>query len=186
MATFFKLLFQLILSPSQGWQDVSHDAVPYSRLASSGFYPLIAVAALLFFMQGLYHPGLYSFGVMVQEVIIIFVEYFLSFFLAQFIFSCFIHRYVMTEPSENHNATYIIFGLSLLALASLVENCLPIYLPVRQFFAIYIAIVLWRGVRYMAIYPHKVGHFMLMAIGAIILPPFIINFLFNIIINLPS
>lgn len=186
MGTFFKLLFQLILSPSQGWQDVSHDAVEPRRLASSGFYPLIALAAVVFFLQGIYHPGLLSFGMMFQEAIVIFVQYFLSYYFAQFVFSCFIHRYVMTDPSEKHNCTYILFGLSLLALASLVENCLPIYLPVRQFFSIYIAIVLWRGVRYMAVYPEKVGHFMLMSIGAILLPPFIINFLFNIIIGLPA
>lgn len=186
MATFFKLLFQLILSPSQGWQDVSHDSVEPRRLATSGFYPIIALAALAFFLQGFYHPAERSFIMMVQEAIIIFVSYFLSFYLAQFIFSCFIHRYVMTEPSEKHNSTYIIFGLSLLALAALVENSLPIKLPVRQFFAIYIAIVLWRGVKYMAVYPEKVGHFMLMSIGAILLPPFIINSFFKIIFNLPS
>lgn len=181
MATFFKLLFQLILSPAQGWNDVSHDSVDPRRLLSAGFYPLISLTALAFFLQGFYHPGT-PFVYLLEECIIVFVQYFLSFFVAQFIFTSFIHRYVKSEPSEKRNNTFIIFSLSLLALATLVENCIPIFMPIREFFAIYVAIIMWRGSRYMSVCHDKTGTFMIMSISAILVPPFIIGFLFNLIV----
>ncbi|MDE6049965.1 MAG: hypothetical protein K2G09_09790 [Paramuribaculum sp.] len=181
MATFFKLLFQLILSPYQGWSDVSHDSVPVNRLLSAGFYPLILLTALAVFLQGVYHPG-FTFIILFEKCIVVFVEYFISFFIARFIFTSFIHRYITSEISEKRNDTFIIFPLSLLALATLVENCIPIYMPIREFFAIYVAIIMWRGTRYMAVRSEKVESFMIMSILAVIVPPFVIGFLFNAII----
>ena len=192
MKYYLQYLFQLILSPRNGWEDIdkamsaSGSRLTPSRIAAEGFYPLIALAAVVFFLQGIYHPGLLSFGMMFQEAIVIFVQYFLSYYFAQFVFSCFIHRYVMTDPSEK-TQLYIHSFRAVAARTCLAGGKLSADIPSRApVFAIYIAIVLWRGVRYMAVYPEKVGHFMLMSIGAILLPPFIINFLFNIIIGLPA
>ena len=181
MAIYFKLLFQLILSPYQGWKDVSHEGVPVNKLLSSGFYPLIAVSALTIFLQGLYHPG-FTLVNLVERCIVVFVQYFISFFIARFIFTSFIHRYVVSEISEKRNDSFIIFSLSLLALATLTENCIPIYMPIREFFAIYVAIIMWRGTRYMAVRNDKVERFMIMSILSILVPPFIIGFLFNAVI----
>lgn len=181
MATIFKLLFQLILSPYQGWGDVSHDGVPVNRLLSAGFYPLITLTALTVFLQGLYHPG-FTFLYLLEKCIVIFVQYFISFFIARFVFTSLIHRYVNSELSEKRNDSFIIFSLSLLAIATLTENCIPIYMPIREFFAIYVAIVMWRGVRYMAVRNDRVESFMIMSILAILVPPFIIGFLFNAVI----
>lgn len=181
MATFFKLLFQLILSPYQGWKDISHGSVPVSRLLSAGFYPLIIFAALTVFLQGIYHPG-FTFVCLFEKCIVVFVQYFISLFIARFIFTSLIHRYITSEISEKRNDTFIIFSLSLLSLATLVENCIPIYMPIGEFFAIYVAIIMWRGVRYMAVRKDRVESFMIMSILAVLVPPFIIGFLFNAII----
>lgn len=46
MRRYLKYLFQLILSPGNGWEDIAiADDNPQS-IASRGFYPLIAIAAL--------------------------------------------------------------------------------------------------------------------------------------------
>lgn len=184
MGYFIKMLCQLILSPVQGWNDVSHDAVSPARIAKYGFYPLIAVAALAYFLQGVYHPGIPG-SYMVQRAIVMFVSYFVSYYIAQFVFSVTIHRYVMTEPSDKHNCTFILYSLSLLALATLVENCIPIDMPVMEFTAIYVALVMFRGTKYMAVFPDRTGAFMLMSIAAVLIPPFVISFLFNLVIPSP-
>ena len=91
MNTYLKMLCQLIMAPTQGWADVSHEGANPRRLMTVGFLPLLIVAGLTFFLQGFYHPGI-PFTYMLEEAIVIFFEYFITFFIAQAVFSEFIYR----------------------------------------------------------------------------------------------
>lgn len=51
-----------------------------------------------------------------------------------------------------------------------------------MFLGIYTAIVLWRGDRYMAVREESVGRFMIFTILTVIVPPFLIIFIFNLIL----
>lgn len=181
---FLKMLCQLILSPANGWHDVSHEGAEPSALFSAGYLPLAGAAAFAVFLQGLYHPGL-GFVFLLQKAIEIFVQFFISYYIAQFFFCSFAGKYTDVAPGAKKMHTYIIFSLSLLALAVLVENCTPVKLYVPQFFSIYIAIIMWRGCRYMAVRPDLTRWFMLMALGSILLPPYILGFIFDIIVPSP-
>lgn len=183
-AKFYKLLCQLILAPVNGWHDVSYESPEPARLLSAGYYPLAALAAIAFFLQGLYHPGL-ALTFLLQKSILIFVQLFISYFIAIFIFTAFVGKYTDVPPTEKKSATYIIMNMSLLALATLVENCAPVNLHVQQFFAIYVAVIMWRGCKFMAVAQQCTGVFMIMAISAIILPSFLLQILFNIIVPSP-
>lgn len=182
MWKFLTLLFQLFLSPVNGWNDVSYADVNPKDLATKGFYPLLLITSLTVFLQGLYHVG-FSFVSLLQLCIIMFVKFFLSFFISNFIFSMYGFRYSERGDSEKHNQTFILFSLSLLALSSLIQNLIPMDLDVVYFLSIYVAIIMWRGVKYMAIYPDKRGSFMIFSILTIIVPPYLIGFLFEKIVQ---
>lgn len=55
MKRYLKHLFQLILSPGNGWEDIDKADVPTRDIAVDGYYPLIALTAASVFMQGAYH-----------------------------------------------------------------------------------------------------------------------------------
>lgn len=181
MLRFLKSLFQLILSPERGWEDISAEGTEPRVLLETGLYPLLGVTAASFFLNAVYHSGMQPVY-LVQQAIILFIQYFLTFFVAQFVFTSYIHRYISSEVSRKRNDTYIAYGIALLALVSLLHNCIPVNLAIINFLPIYVAVVLWRGVRYMAVLPEKVGKFILLAIGSIIIPPYVIGFLFDIIL----
>ena len=181
MLTFCKLLFQLILSPVQGWADISYASLPVKRLTSHGFYPLLALTSLTGLLFGVYHPSAMSWTTLIEKVIVEFVKFFVSYYVAVYLFSSYIHRFSDAEPSEKRNHTFIIFSLSLLALMDLLQNCLPIQLTVISFLAIYVAVVMLRGVQYMAVSKERTEGFMIFSVLTIILPPYLLGGLFYIL-----
>lgn len=181
MTKYLTLLFQLILSPVNGWKDISYSAENPRRLMVKGFYPILFITALSVFLQGIYHSG-FNFIELLQGSIIMFLKFFLTFFIANFFFSIYGQRFINRDNSEKHNQTFILFSLSLLALSSLIQNCIPMELDVVYFLSIYVAIIMWRGVKYMTVRPEKTGSFMLFSIVTVIIPPYLIGFLFEKII----
>ncbi len=181
MLTFYKLLFQLILSPAQGWSDISYASMPVRRLVSSGLYPLLAVTGLTMLLKGVYHPGSETWTVLIEMAIVDFVKFFVCYYIAVFFFSSYIHRFSDAEPSEKRVHTFVIFSISQLALMNLLENCLPIDLTVIGFLAIYVAVVMLRGVKYMAVRPDKVESFMIFAVCTVIVPCYLLGWLFNVL-----
>ena len=54
MKRYIQNLFQLILSPGNGWEDIAKGNDNPDSLAARGFYPLIAVVGLSVFFEMLY------------------------------------------------------------------------------------------------------------------------------------
>ena len=55
MLKFLKNIFQLILSPGNGWEDISHDGEDPKVLAAKGLYPIIGFASITAFAQFFYN-----------------------------------------------------------------------------------------------------------------------------------
>ncbi len=108
-----------------------------------------------------------------------FVKFFVSYYIAGYLFTSYIHRFTDAEPSEQRNHSYILFGLSLLALMNLLQNCIPIDLPIIGFLAIYVAIVLLRGTAYMHIDEPRTGKFMVFSVCSIIVLPYLLGWLLS-------
>ncbi len=181
MLRFIKLLFQLIMSPARGWEDISAEGIDPSRLARTVFFPLTVMMGLAVFLQGVYHLE-HTFVKLLDLAVIEFVAFFVSYFIATHFMSTYIYRFTDSIPSEKRNHTYVLMGQSLLALSLLVQNCLPFDIDLVLFLGIYTAIVLWRGDRYMAVREESVGRFMIFTILTVIVPPFLIIFIFNLIL----
>ncbi len=107
MRRYLKYLFQLILSPGNGWEDIAiADDNPQS-IASRGFYPLIAIAALSVFMQGVYHHA--EFLVLFMRMIVTFPGLF-----RELLFRC-VRAFAFAEPTlekrydEARSHTFVLY-----------------------------------------------------------------------------
>lgn len=177
MTLFLKLLFHLILSPARGWEDVALEDPDPRRLMTTGLYPLFAIAALSAFIVGIYDPEL-TFVDMLQRAIITFVQFFISYYIAQFVFSIFIRRYVTDGLiSEDRVSVFISIGLGLLAVLEVIMNCLPVELSLVQFLPLYVAFILWKGAPYLDIMETKMDRFVILAGASIIVPVYLLGLL---------
>lgn len=180
MLKFLKYLLQLLISPANGWDDISHAGTEPSRLTAEGFYPLLGASAITAFIPMIYDHEI-SLASALQNAIVIFVQYFISLFLANYIFATILPRYIDGEPNEKRTSTFIIYNLSLLALITIIENILPFDLAIVQFLPIVVAVVMWRGCRYMAVLSDRTGRFMIAAIVTIIAMPLLLGYLLHLL-----
>ncbi len=181
MFRFLKYLFQLIISPGRGWEDISAAGDDKEKVAGSGLYPMLAIASLSEFIRYFYDRSLTLVNLL-QHAIITYVQYFISYFLALSIFSFFISKLVDGEPSEKKYATMIAYGLGACSLITIIENCLPVELSIVQFLPVYVALILWKGERYLAVRKDREVHFILLSILTVILLPVLIGIIFKLLI----
>ena len=181
MRRYLKYLFQLILSPGNGWEDIAIADDNPRLIASRGFYPLIAIAALSVFMQGVYHHT--EFLVLFMRMIVTFLVYFVSYFFGVFALSLFAEPTLEKRYDETRSHTFVLYTLGLVALISLIINVLPITSVMLFFLPFYVALIQWKGVSYMGVKAEKTGIFMIIAILGVLMPPYIFYFLFSLIIG---
>lgn len=180
MLRFLKYLFQLIISPTNGWEDISCAGTEPRQLASDGFYPLLGIASATAFLRLLYNPAL-TLGGVLQDAIVIFAQYFVSFFLANYLMSVLLPPCIEGEINEKRVSTFLIYNLSLLALITVIENVTPIELSLVQFLPIIVVVVIWKGCRYMAVSERQTGRFMLISILSVIGLPLLLGYFFHLL-----
>lgn len=180
MLSFLKYLLLLLISPANAWEDISIAGDNPDHITSKGFYPLLGISAISAFIP-LFYDGDITLAIALQNAIITFAQYFISLFLANYLFSIFLPSLIDGELNEKRTSTFIIYNLALLALISIIENILPFDLAIIQFLPILVAIVIWKGCRYMAVKTDLTGRFMLIAIPTIIFLPMLLGYLLRIL-----
>ena len=181
MLRFLKNILQLIVNPSRGWEDVSHDADEPAELCRDGLYPLLAVAALSCvggFWKLDSETTLIS---VIQNAIITFAAYFATMFFAEFMMSMTMERICDKEPSQRKNSTVVIYSIAILALITILNNVIPLDLAVLKFLPIYVGFILYKSIRYESVARDKTGHYMFLTVFTIIVPPYLLMFVFDLI-----
>jgi hypothetical protein len=182
MLKFLGLLIQLIISPAKGWEDIAAVGSEPRKICADGFYPLLGIAACSVFIQMLY-PLSASLVAYIQQAIITFAKFFISYFLSSYIFSFSLKKIVDgADPNEKKYNTFIIYNISLLALITIIANSLPMEHPIVQFLPVYVLFVMWMGGRYLVIKSGCELKFIVLSAVAILLPPAILGYLFNLIL----
>lgn len=174
-------MLQLLLSPVKGWEDVSYDGFDARKLFSRGFIPLTAFCALTVFCRWFYHDDA-SFAVLLQQAVVCFVKYFAGYYLAMFCFSLYIPIVTEGNVSVNKYSTFVIYGLSLLALVNIIQNAVPLDMAVLYLMPLYVFYILWRGIRYLSVAFSGVTNFLGLIFFALIVPPYLIQFIINLVI----
>jgi heme/copper-type cytochrome/quinol oxidase subunit 4 len=111
------------------------------------------------------------------------VQFFISYYIAQTIFSLTIEKYVENGSiDDNRVGLFISIGLGLLAIIEVIKNVLPVELSLVQFLPIYVAIILWKGAAFLHVVDSKINYFVFLTIIAIIVPVYLLGLL-NLLIN---
>ncbi len=181
MLRFLKNILQLIVNPSRGWEDVSHDADDPSALCRDGLYPLLAVTALSCVGGFWKLDSSTTLISVIQNAIITFTAYFATMFFAEFIMGLTMDKICDKEPSQRKNSTVVIYSVAILALISILINVIPLDLAVLKFLPIYVGFILYKSMRYESVAKDKTGHYMFLTIFTIIAPPYLLMFVFDLI-----
>lgn len=180
MMHFLKLMFQLVLAPRNGWADIRDDSDDARRVFAGGFLPLAIVCALSTFLQLFYHTDATPL-VLLLRAIICFVGLFVTRYIAFFFYSLFLLRDIDTSLNPERINLFILYVLSVMATMLTIINCVP-FSPVLILLPLYSIVVIRMGARFMGVIHERLGHFMFLSIGALFLPPFLIMFIFGMLL----
>jgi len=181
MIHFLKNILQLIVNPSRGWEDISHDSDDPSVLCRDGLYPLLAVAALSCVGGFWKLDSTTTLIAVIQSAIITFTALFATMFFAEFMMGMFMDRICDKEPSARKNSTVAIYSIAILALITTIINVIPLDLAVLRFLPVYLGFILYKSIRYESVADDKTGHYIFLTVFSIIAPPYLLMFVFDII-----
>lgn len=176
-------MLQLVLSPRRGWEDIAVDNVQSRRLLLGGYIPLIIVTALTCVPGFWYHSDATVTGV-IQQSVSCFVKFLAGYYIASFFFSLYMPSCTGGEVNPNKNATFIIYSLGLLSMMNILTNLLPMVPDMLYLIPVYIVFIMWRGITYMEVKFNGVLTFMILNLLTVIVPPFLIQYLLNLCVDL--
>ncbi len=181
MLTFLKYLIQLLLSPSNGWDELTREAPSADTLLRKGLYPLLAITALTEFLAFFYsrHVGL---GEVLMRAIADFGTYFISVFIAKLIFELYLGRLCDTTPEPARVSVMTVCGIGLMVLIQLISNCLPWNLVLLKFLPLYVVLVLFKAIPYIGVRKKDALHFVGLSAVAIVAVPLAIYYLLYLIV----
>lgn len=181
MLHFLKNILQLVVNPTRGWEDVSHDAANPSDLCREGLYPLLAIAAISCVGGFWKIDATTTLISVIQEAIITFAALFATLFLAEFTMGLAMDKICDKEPSPRKNLTVAIYTIAILAIISIINNILPLDLAVLKFLPIYVGFILYKSIRYQSVADDRIGHYMFLTIFSIIVPPYLLMMVFDLV-----
>lgn len=170
MLAYLKNLFQLILSPSRGWEDISASMHPSRLLLHEGFYPLLTVASLSEFLR-LFYDADTSFVTLLELAIAMGGTYFASYFIAGMVLESYLKNMVDGEINRLKVDTFVIYGLSLLLVIELITSVVPTDLTLIKFLPLFVALILYKGSAYMSVKSNCELRFLCLSVIAVIVVP---------------
>ncbi len=180
MLSFIGHLLQLIISPNKGWEDISSRGDDPNNLTRQGLYPLLGIAACSVFARLIFID--LTITSLVQQALIEFIRFFLTYFIASFVMSLTLIKVVDGKPNEKKYCTFIIYNIGILTIISIINNCLPFELSLIQFLPLLVVITMWTGARYISVNKDKLVQFTAISILSILIPPYLLHYLFNFIL----
>lgn len=181
MLKFLQHILQLVISPARGWEDVSSAGAQPDELTRRGLYPMLAIASLSCIIMLLYHEPGYTLIEALQNAVITFTVYFVTLFIAGHAFTSFMPTISGNANSPLKNSTFIIFNLAILVTINIIDNLIPVDLVIVKILPAYVFYVMFRGIRYLDVAPDKTGQFMFLSVFSIGVPPFLLYFLFKLV-----
>lgn len=187
MGQFLKLLFQIILNPAKGWEDVE-DALVDRRLNVRsayirGFLPLITVASLAAFFRLVYAGGPDALSAL-SRAIIDFVSLFLSYHLSIYVISSVMPRFLDPGDAEigrdqRRLALTSMMSIAFVALVVLVSNIIKVRVAILDFVPLYAVFIIWKGCGFLGVSRRQEGLYMIVASAAILGSVYIMTLFFS-------
>ncbi len=183
MGHYFKNILQLLLSPQHGWEEVSRDGLTPEYIASHGLYPLIGLASVTYFVQGIYAVQ-FELVTLLQHALAVFMSLFLSFFIGKLGLETFTARFVDTGKLNVFKTdTLAVYIIGILGIMQIVGNVIPVQTVLLYLLLVFAVVVIWNSCRYLDIAVEKEAVFTAMAIGVLVAPKILLDVLFSLILG---
>ncbi len=184
MLLYLKYLFQLLLSPSNGWEDVRDSAPEPGVLLRHGFYPLLGIVVAAEFAGLLYNKGLTA-DVLLIRAIIDFGAYFVSLYLARILLEMYLPGMMPRVDTETMRArilTLILLALGEMLIFRLICNMLQADVTIIKFLPLYVVLILYKGREYVGVPSDSTMNFTCLTSLATVLIPLILHYLLSLIL----
>lgn len=184
MGNFLKYLFQIILSPEKGWEDMAYDLnmnrINVRRLYIHSFLPLIAACSVTAFVRLVFGA---DWLLCMASAIGEFVSLFLTYHLGIYIISWFMPRLVDPEARDSQDqrrlAVVVMMSASFIALVALVTNIIKVQIGLLAFLPFYVVFILWKGCGFLEIDRRQEGLFMIVASTSVLGAYYLLSVIFN-------
>ena len=121
---YLKNLFQLILSPAKGWEDVSASVSSSESLVKDGFYPLLGIASLTEFVR-LFYYGNGGFVTVLELAIALAGSYFISYYISRMLLEHYLKSHVGGDINPTKINIFSLYALGMLLIIEIIENVMP-------------------------------------------------------------
>lgn len=187
MLRFIKNLFQLIISPEHGWEDIDEEletgVISPAREYTHAFLPLIALCSATSFARMLFmnSPGFLG---CVQNMIVCFVSLFLAYHIGVYAYTSTLDRLRTpdTDASPDRERLAVMHCVAIIGFIAVLGNVIRVSLALVEFLPIYVIFILWKSCKFLQIDQNQVGFYMLMATFSILGPAYVLTFLFENIV----
>jgi len=181
MLSFLKNMLQLLLSPANGWEEVSYDNTDPKVLASHGLYPLMAIASACAFVEGVYETS-YDVALVIQHAMIDFISLLVAYLAGAALMESFVDHFTTKDISARKSQTVAVYTVSVLCVVQIIDNLVPFSFALIKFLPAFAAIVLWRATAYLSVDKDKEGLYIVFSIGVMILPWIVISSLLDLLV----
>lgn len=170
MWLYIRQLFQLILSPSGGWDDISEAALTPEQIQRQGFMPWLAVTALSEFVRLAYDPTL-TFFVALESAVAVAGGMFVALYISRIVFEITLNRFVDGTVNLAKGGVLSLYMVGLACLFTIVANILPATLTIVHFLPLLSLLILFKSARLIGVRADDtMGYLGLGALATIVLP----------------
>lgn len=179
MLHFLRLILQLAMSPSRGWEDVAAAAENSRHSLLHGLLPLAAIAALTVYFDAFFslRPNFASLTVL---AVVEFLKYSVSYFIASSIITAILPRLTADGlVNREYVGLFCSYNLGIMAIIGILENLMPAELTLLEFLPIYDVVVICMGRKFLDVEASNTFKFTALGVMSIIVPIYVIDKLFN-------
>lgn len=181
MLRFIKYIFQLLLSPALGWEDIEKEQPDPEELMRAGLYPMMGIAAATEFLAFAWNRHI-ELGEVLMRALADFGTYFVAVFIVKLIFELYLKKVTVGAPDEKRSFTLIVLGIGLMVLIQIIDNCVPWNIVVLKFLPLYAVLVIYKASDYIGVRRGDELRFMGIAAGVIVVVPLLIYYLLYLLI----
>lgn len=178
-----KNIVLVIISPKIGWEEVDQSGFDTQKVLSSGFYPLLALLAVVSFAPMLMDATA-TLPKTLMGAIVEFASFFFTYFLASYLLGGFYPSLVKTNTAVNRLNNFIVYNLAYLVILEICNILLRNQFSPLYFMLLYSPVLIYKGTVFLGMDKgKKTNKFTLIASCLLILIPIIfrkvLQFMFN-------
>lgn len=179
MLHYLRLMLQLLMAPTRGWEDIAESADTPRRTLLAGLLPMASLAAITVFIGWFYelHP---SFPALLVGAVVTFVKYAVTYFVGVWVLTYTLPRLTADGlVNREHVELFCGYCVGIMASIGILENLMPMELALFQFLPIYVIVVICMGRRFLDVEEHDIFRFAGISTLSVILPVYLIDWLLS-------